>query len=89
MPDANTLWDFREALIQAGALDARLQRAITEAGYLPMSGQIGDATLAAAPRPRNTKGETAAIRAGKSAAEIWPDKPAKARQKGRERNAGH
>ena len=88
VPDANTLWDFREALIQAGALDARLERAITEAGYLAMSGQIGDATLAA-PRQRNTKGETAAIRAGKSAAEIWPDKPAKARQKGRERNAGH
>jgi IS5 family transposase len=84
VPDANTLWDFREALIQAGALDAlfaRLERAITGAGYLAMSGQIVDATLVAAPRQRNTKGETAAIRAGKSAAEIWPDKPAKARQK--------
>ena len=39
VPDANTLWDFREALIGAGAFDAlftRLDRAITEAGYLPM-----------------------------------------------------
>ena len=45
VPDANTLWDFREALIAAGALDAlfaRLDRAITEAGYLPMAGQIVD-----------------------------------------------
>lgn len=84
VPDANTLWDFREALIRAGALDglfARLDRAITEAGYLPMSGQIVDATLVAAPRQRNTEGEKTAIRAGKRAAEIWPEKPAKARQK--------
>lgn len=84
VPDANTLWDFREALIAAGALDglfARLDRAITEAGYLPMSGQIVDATLVAAPRQRNTEGEKAAIRSGKRAAEIWSDDPAKARQK--------
>jgi IS5 family transposase len=84
VPDANTLWDFREALIAAGALDAlfaRLDRAITEAGYLPMAGQIVDATLVAAPRQRNTDGEKARIKAGESAAEIWPDQPAKARQK--------
>jgi transposase, IS5 family len=84
VPDANTLWDFREALIGAGALDglfARLDRAITQAGYLPMSGQIVDATLVAAPRQRNTDAEKAAIRAGRLAAEIWPEKPAKARQK--------
>ena len=84
VPDANTLWDFREALIAAGALDAlfaRLDRAITEAGYLPMSGQIVDATLVAAPRQRNTETEKARIRAGETAADIWPDKPAKARQK--------
>jgi IS5 family transposase len=84
VPDANTLWDFREALIAAGALDAlfaRLDRAITEAGYLPMAGQIVDATLVAAPRQRNTEGEKARIKAGEKAADIWPDKPAKARQK--------
>jgi IS5 family transposase len=84
VPDANTLWDFREALIAAGALDAlfaRLDRAITEAGYLPMAGQIVDATLVAAPRQRNTDAEKAAIKGGKGAAEIWPEMPAKARQK--------
>jgi IS5 family transposase len=70
VPDANTLWDFREALIAAGALDAlfvRLDRAITEAGYLPMAGQIVDATLVAAPRPRNTAAEQARIKAGETA----------------------
>jgi IS5 family transposase len=84
VPDANTLWDFREALIRSGALDGlfeQLDRAIKEAGYLPMSGQIVDASLVAAPRQRNTDGEKAAIKAGKTAAEIWPDRPARAAQK--------
>ena len=84
IPDANTLWDFREALIAADALDAlfaRLDRAISEAGYLPMSGQIMDATLVAAPRQRNTEDEKARIKAGESAKEIWKDEPFKARQK--------
>jgi hypothetical protein len=70
VPDANTRWDFREALIAAGALDAlfaRLDRAITAAGYLPMAGQIVDATLVTAPRPRNTAAEQARIEAGETA----------------------
>lgn len=35
----------------------------------------------AAPRQRNTDAEKARIKAGEKAADIWPDKPAKARQK--------
>lgn len=84
VPDANTLWDFREALLTAcviAALFARLDRAIVQAGYLPMGGQIIDATLVAAPRQHNTNAEKAAIKAGKQAKEIWPSSPAKARQK--------
>jgi IS5 family transposase len=84
VPDANTLWDFREALIATGALErlfTRLDEAITAAGYLPMAGQILDATLVSAPRQRNTEEEKARIKAGEKAAAIWPDKPAKARQK--------
>lgn len=84
VPDANTLWDFREALIKAKALDKafeRLDQAITSAGYLPMGGQLIDATLVAAPRQRNTEDEKDAIKEGKTAREIWPDKPAKAAQK--------
>lgn len=84
VPDANTLWDFREALIAAKALDAlfaRLDRAICEAGYLPMGGQIIDATLVAAPRQRNTEAEKARIKAGEKADAIWAGTPAKAAQK--------
>ena len=86
VPDANTLWDFREALIAARALDKafeRLDRAISAAGYLPMGGQIIDATLVAAPKQRNSDAEKVDIKAGEIPAE-WQDKPAKLRQKDRD-----
>ncbi|MEO0624449.1 MAG: hypothetical protein AAFU72_16290 [Pseudomonadota bacterium] len=63
------------------ALFARLDRAIIEAGYLPVSGQIIDATLVAAPRQRTSYGEKTRIKAGETAAKTWPEKPATARQK--------
>jgi hypothetical protein len=50
-------------------------------GYIPMAGQIVDASLVPAPKQRNTEAEKAAIREGRTAAEIWPDEPAKAAQK--------
>jgi hypothetical protein len=50
-------------------------------GYIPMAGQIVDASLVPAPKRRITEDEKAAIKAGKSANEIWPDDPAKAAQK--------
>ena len=43
-------------------------------GYIPMAGQIVDASLVPAPKQRNTDGEKEAVKAGKSAREIWPDK---------------
>ena len=83
-PDENTIRLFREPLTQAGAIrdlfDA-FERQLRGAGYLPMSGQIIDATLVSAPKQRNTDEEKAAIKAGKSAKEIWPDKPMRAAQK--------
>ena len=86
VPDANTLWDFREALIAAKALDTlfeRLDAAISAAGYLPMGGQIVDATLVAARKQRNSEGEKAALKAGEIP-QAWKDKPAKLRQKDRD-----
>ena len=83
-PDANTIRLFRERLTQAGALDmlfADFDRQLRERGYLPMGGQIVDATLVAAPKQRNTDAEKAAVKEGKTAREIWPDKPPKAAQK--------
>ena len=83
-PDANTIRMFRERLTAAGALDtvfADFYRQLKERGYLPMGGQIVDATLVAAPKQRNTETKKAAVKEGQSATEIWPDKSAKARQK--------
>jgi len=83
-PDENTIRLFREKLTRAGALDAlfaAFDRRLRERGYLPMGGQIVDATLVAAPKQRNTAAEKDAIKAGKRAAEIWPNQPAKAAQK--------
>ena len=86
MPDANTIWNFREALKRAGAVDKVFQRfdaALRAAGYLAMSGQIVDATIIAAPRQRNTLAEKAAIKAGRIP-KGWAEKPAKLRQKDRD-----
>ncbi|MFW8635289.1 IS5/IS1182 family transposase, partial [Cribrihabitans pelagius] len=71
-------------MIKADAFDGlfrELDRAINQAGFIPRAGQIIDASLIAAPRQRNSDGEKAAVKAGKTAQEIWPDKPAKAAQK--------
>lgn len=59
----------------------RFDKVLTDKGYLAMSGQLMDATLVPAPRQRNDDGEKQDIKAGKAAAEIWPDNPARARQK--------
>ncbi len=59
------------------AFDWQLQKK----GYIPMSGQIVDASLVPAPKQRNTDAEKEAIKAGKTAKEIWPDEPIKAAQK--------
>ena len=83
-PDENRIRLFREKLTRAGAIDALFavfDRRLRECGYLPMGGQIVDAALVAAPKQRNTAVEKDPIRGGKSAAEIWPDQPAKVAQK--------
>jgi transposase, IS5 family len=86
VPDATTVWLFRERPVQAKAIDklfARFDTALTDRGYLAMGGQIIDATVVPAPRQRNTDEEKAAIKEGK-ALEHWKEKPAKIRQKDRD-----
>jgi IS5 family transposase len=86
VPDANTIWTFREALKKANAVDAlfrRFDEALRASGFLAMRGQIVDATIVAAPKQRNTKDEKQAIREGRIP-EDWKDKPAKLAQKDRD-----
>ncbi len=83
-PDRNTIWTFRERLVRAGAMDklfAAFDGELRRCGYLAMGGQIVDATLVSAPKQRHRDDEKRAIKAGKSASEVWPDQPAKAAQK--------
>jgi IS5 family transposase len=86
VPDANTIWTFREALSKASAtqrLFARFDRELRAQGYLAMTGQLVDASLVAAPKQRNTRAEKQAIREGR-VPEGWQDRPAKLRQKDRD-----
>ena len=86
VPDATTVWLFRERLVQAKAIDklfARFDAALTDRGYLAMGGQIIDATVVPAPKQRNSDEEKAAIKQGKIP-ERWKEKPAKVRQKDRD-----
>jgi IS5 family transposase len=86
VPDAKTIWAFRERLTKAGAIEALFTRfdvAIREAGYIPMAGQIVDASLVSAPKQRNTQAEKADVKAGRIP-EGWRDRPAKLRQKDRD-----
>src|SRR5437868_14127431 len=86
VPDSRTIWAFRELLVRANAIErlfSRFDRAVRAAGYIPMSGQIVDASLVAAPKQRNSEEEKQAIKAGRIPDE-WKDKPAKLRQKDRD-----
>jgi IS5 family transposase len=67
VPDAKTVWLFREQLTLAGAVErlfAHFDGALRAAGYLAMAGQIVDATVVEARRPRLTPDEKATVKAG-------------------------
>jgi transposase len=86
VPDARTIWLFREKLTKAGAINALFERfdaTLRASGYIAMSGQIIDASLIAAPRQRNTNDEKKAIKEGRIPDE-WKEKPAKLRHKDRD-----
>ena len=65
VPDANTIWTFREALTRA-QIDGKpaiqilfraYEAALAQAGFQAMGGQIIDASIVAAPKQRNTDEE--------------------------------
>jgi transposase, IS5 family len=91
VPDANTIWTFREALTRATidgqpaiqGLFRAYEAALRASGFLAMGGQIVDASIIAAPKQRNSEGEKAEIKAGRIP-EAWAGKPAKLAQKDRD-----
>ena len=83
VPDAKTVWLYREQLARAGAIEglfAAFDGYLKDQGYLAMGGQIIDASIVAAPKQRNSREENARIKAGETP-EGWADKPAKRSQK--------
>ena len=82
VPDANTLWTFREALTKATAIDALFRRfdaVVRAAGYLAMGGQIIDAAIVAAPKQRKTDDERKAIKQDRIP-DGWQAEPAMRRE---------
>ena len=76
VPDAKTIWLFREQLTRAGALMKlfdRFDAALTAKGYLATGGQILDATVIEARRPRLKAAEKEAVRRGDTP-DDWPPK---------------
>lgn len=76
VPDARTIWLFREALIGAAAVEKlfnRFDAMLAEAGFAASGGQIIDATFVEAPRSRNTREENTIIKEG-GVLEGWSEK---------------
>ncbi|MDH5574188.1 MAG: IS5 family transposase [Nitrospirota bacterium] len=83
IPDAKTIWLFRETLAQAHVVEtlfAQFETYLAEHGLQPRGGQLIDASLVPVPKQRNTHKENALIKAGECPAE-WERQPGKRRQK--------
>jgi transposase, IS5 family len=73
VPDAKTIWLFREQLARAGAAErlfSRFDALLREKGWLAMGGQIVDATVIAARRPRLTQAEKDTLKGGRVPSEV-------------------
>lgn len=75
VPDATTIWRFREDLIRGGIIkelfdtfDAHLR----DHGFIAMKGQIVDASIVSVPKQRNSREENSRIKQGE-VPEDWPE----------------
>jgi IS5 family transposase len=83
VPDAKTVWLYREQLAQAGAIESLFDdfdRHLKRQGYLAMGGQIIDASIVPVPKQRNRRDDNAKIKAG-GVPESWASQPTKRSQK--------
>ncbi len=86
IPDATTLWLFREKLAKASLIEKlfeRFDQHLAAQGYMARGGQMVDATIVPVPKQRNSGDENETVKAGETPAE-WEKKPAKLRQKDRD-----
>ena len=83
IPDAKTIWLFRETVAQAGVVETLFKQFDTylaSQGLQARGGQLIDASLIPVPKQRKTREENATIKAGDCPAD-WEAQPAKRRQK--------
>lgn len=83
IPDAKTIWLFRETLAQAGVVETlftQFDTYLAAQGLQARGGQLIDASLIPVPTQRNTHEENTTIKAGDCPA-AWEAQPAKRRQK--------
>src|ERR1700710_2492627 len=83
IPDATTLWLFREKLAKAGLIEKLFERFdhhLAAQGYMARGGQMVDATIVPVPKQRNSRDENDSVKAGKTP-EDREAKAAKLRQK--------
>ena len=86
VPDAKTIWLYREQLARAGAVErlfARFDAMLRAGGWLAMGGQIVDATVIEARRPRLTQAEKETIKGGGTPADWTPARRAQIDRDGR------
>ena len=79
VPDAKTVWLFRERLKELTLMEvlfARFHEQLAAQGYAARAGQMIDATFIEVPRQRNGRDENAQIKAGETPAE-WLEDAAK------------
>src|SRR3979411_405443 len=77
IPDATTLWLFREKLAKAGVVEKlfeRFDQCLEAKGYMARGGQMVDATIVSVPKQRNSGDENEAVKAGRIP-EAWDNKP--------------
>ncbi|VAW76704.1 Mobile element protein [hydrothermal vent metagenome] len=83
VPDAKTVWAYREKLTEAGMMKTlfdKFDAYLRNNGYLAMGGQIVDASIVPVPRQHNKRDETEKIKAGETP-QGWEGTPNKKRQK--------
>ena len=69
IPDATTLWLFREKLARAGLIEQlfdRFDQHLAAKGYMARGGQIIDASIVLVPTQRNSRDENAELQAGRT-----------------------
>ncbi len=83
VPDATTVWLFRQRLIEKGLVELLFEefdRYLRQNGYQSKGGQIVDATLIPVPKQRNRPEENEQIKLGEVPSD-WQEKPHKLSQK--------